>query len=204
MNSKPLRYKISKWDQLSKVLSNNSKKLHITVAHLLDRRLTGQRISVIHDDFGCLFSCVLQAKGDIVNELNDNIVIEFTPTQILSELEKYGFFVTYDPEKEVSSSQLNYLITLRGLGYDKIRILNTYTYFHGEQVFKWYIVAFKIKENADWINNAYAASEKEFLTALENGSAINISNISQTNNYTWSWLYGYVANIDDILEDNAE
>lgn len=202
----PLRYKISDWHQLTKCKSNNSNKLKIEVSDFIqDNRLNGVRISIVHSDFGPLFTCVLNATGSIVDSLQDNITFEFTPIQILSELSKYGFLVTYKPVEVLPSSQLDYLITLSQLGYDKIRILNVYSYVGstGDKSFKWYVVAFNADKNKYWLNNDYSPSDKEFVAAMKNGSAMNISGISKTKSWSWSWLYGYVANILDVLEDNA-
>ena len=43
---------------------------------------------------------------------------------------------------------------------------------------------------------------KEFQDALATGNAINISAISQQYHYDWSWLYGWIGDIDDILEEH--
>jgi hypothetical protein len=152
-----------------------------------------------------LFACIINARGNIIDEYdnNDNIVIEFTPIQIINELAKYGFLVVYQPNKNLTGEQIDYLLTLDKLKYDKIRILNVYHYEHGVQVFKWYVVGFKVDNKKDWLNNAYSPSDKEFKQSLVDGSAINISAISKQHRWNWSWLYGYVANISDVLEDNA-
>ena len=199
----PLRFRISDWHQLKDCKSNNSDKLHITVSDIInDRRLTGLRICLNHSDIGVLFACVLGCKGDIVDEMTDNITFELTPNQILCELYKYGFQIEYRPSHHIPSSQLDYLITLDKLGFEKIRVLNTYKYKNGVKQFKWYVVAFNSSNNPYWLNNDYCPSFEELSKALDNGSALNISAISNRNNWSWAWL-DYVANINDILEENA-
>lgn len=199
----PLRYNISDWHQLTDVRSNNSRDLFITVTDFVqDKRLSGTRIQVNHRDFGVLFTCLVNAHGNMISELEENIIYELTPKQILLQLEVFGFFVTFEPKKHLSGNQISFLMTLKCLGYDKLRVLNVWHSKNGVKSFKWYIVAFNIKHNPDWINNGYSPSEKEYATALQNGSAINVSALSNDNHWDWSWL-DYVANIDDILEDNS-
>lgn len=203
MNRMPLRYKISDWHQLTEVRSNNSRDLFISVADFIqDDRLNGLRIQVNHKAFGVLFACLINAHGTMISELSENLVYELTPKQILLQLKTFGFIVTYEPNKHISGSQLTFLMQLQGLGYDKLRILNVWHTENEVKVFKWYVVAFNIKENPEWINNGYSPSEKEYETALKNGSCFNVSALCKEKNWSWSWL-DYVANISDILEDNA-
>lgn len=203
MSSQPLRYNISDWHQLSDTKSNNSRDLHISVTDIIqDARLTGLRIQLHHKSFGVLFACVLNAQGSMVTEFNDNLVVEFTAEQILAELRKYGYLITFEPRAHLPGNQLQYLMTLKRLGYDKLRIMQVYTYdITGTRQFQWYVIAFNIHDE-NWLNNGYSIPEKEFLDALKAGKCVNISAISKTQRWSWSWL-DYVANIDDILEDNA-
>lgn len=203
MKNIPLRYNISDWHQLKDVKSNNSKSLYISVSDFIQNEiLTGLRIQIIHESFGVLFACMLNAQGAIINEFSENLTIEFTYKQILKELEKYGFLVTYNPRKSLPGSQIEYLMSLKKLGYDKIRIINVWYIENSTKIFKWYIVAFNVDKNMDWLNNGYAPNEREFNKALNNGSAVNVSALSKSKQWSWSWL-DYVANIDDILEDNS-
>lgn len=202
MSSQPLQYNISDWHQLSDAKSNNSRDLKICVSDIIqDNRLTGTRIQLNHTHFGVLFACVLKAQGTMVTEFNDNLVVEFTTQQILAELKKYGFLITYNPRAHLPGNQLEYLMSLHKLGYQKLRIMNVYKYVNGVKQFQWYVIAFNI-DDANWLNNGYAISETEFMNALRDGKCVNISAISKTNRWSWSWL-DYVANIEDILEDNA-
>ena len=203
MSSMPLRYNISNWHQLEDVRSNNSRDLRIHVSDFIQSNvLTGTRIQITHRNYGVVFACVLNAHGNLVSDYDDELAIELTTRQILTELEKYGFLVTYEPRKHLPGDQLEYLITLKELGYDKIRIMNVWKIINGVKVFKWYVVVFNVKNNIDWINNGFSSSESEFSKAIQSGSAINISSISKTKKWSWNWL-DYVANIDDILKDNA-
>lgn len=204
----PLRYKISSWKQLPKCRSNNDEGLRITVAEIVNNDLiTGLRIQVVDNWCGVLFSEILNAKGALVSSSKESgasiISYQLDDTTILKELEKYGFLVSYNPRNHLSEYQLDSLKTLRGLHFDKLRILNVYDIRDGKKYYKWYVVGFKVCSNPDWINNKYEASKKEFTDALVSGTAVNISELASMKDFDWSWL-DYVANIDDVLKDNDD
>ncbi len=203
--SNPLRYNISNWDQLTKCRSNNSADLYITVDHIInDQRLEGTVIRLTPSDFGVLFVCTINCKGTILTpDNNSGIIPEFTTDQILTELKKFGFDVTFNLEKGLSGNQLAYLMTIDELGFDKIRTLDVYVYDElGNRKYSQYIVAFNIEKCPDWINQSYCANKTEFLSALNDGGAMNLTYVSQTQQFDWTWL-DYVANIDDIIENNS-
>ena len=194
-------YAITDWHQLKGIQSNNSRYLHITVADLIQADiLTGLRIRVKHEQYGPLYTVVLNAQGTLVTEVNNNIVVEPTTDEILAELRKWGFVVQFDQALNLPQGQIDFLAELKTLGYDKLRILPVYTMEYGEPQYKPYIVVFNVTNNEDWLINTYAAPEKEFLNALKEGSAVNISATSKANVWSWSWLT-FVANIDDILNE---
>ena len=200
-----LRYNISNWDQLSKCRSNNSADLYITVDHVFnDNRLNGTIIRVTHSDFGVLFVCTVNSSGTILTpDPESGIIPEFTTDQILKELNKFGFDVTFNLEAGLSGDQLDYLMTLDALDFDKIRALDVYTYDGiGNREFTQYIVVFNIEKCPKWIDQNYSVSEKDFLSALNDGGAMNLTYVSQTKHFDWSWLT-YVANIEDIIENNS-
>lgn len=201
-NSLPLRFQISDWHQLNKCVSNNSRDLTLHVTDFVqDDRLVGLRITVEHNVFGILFACLLNASGTMITE-PDNY-IEFTPTKILSELARFGFYVVYNPREHLSSKQLEYLRTLDKLHYDKIRILSVNDPATLSNDVIMYVIAFQVDMCPNWIYNDYVATKSEYMDALANGAAINISKISDTQSFNWSWL-DYVANISDVLKDNGE
>lgn len=200
----PLRYRISKLEQLKDATSNNSRDLHIQVTKFLnEERISGLRIQVMHDQFGPLFCTVVGADGTLVSSMPSGYPFEMTIGQILEELAKWGFIIDYNPARTVPSDQLTFLMTLRELWFDKIRIMSVYSYVNALKQFKWYVVAFKVDALGDWMNAGYSVSEKEFNDALNKGIAMNISALSEAQGYDWNWLYGWVGDIDDILKDNA-
>lgn len=212
----PLRYQISDWRQLDRCLSNNSKKLHLkTTVFLQQRHLNGLRICVQHEDFGDLFACVVKAKGDIVSKVGSSIigdgvvqdyVNEFTTAQILAELEKYGFYVTFREPEHLSGKLLDLLMTINRLGYDKLRLMDVWDSSSGTKQFKLKVTCFNSEKLVDWINPAYSCSIKEYTDAINDGQAFNVTAILERDkkHYDWTWLYNIVVNISDVLADNTE
>ena len=184
---------------------SNSAYLYITVDHVFnDKRLNGTVIRLTHSDFGLLFACTVNATGTILTpDNNSGIISEFTTEQILAELKKFGFDITFNLEAGLSGDQIDYLMTLDALGFDKIRTLDVYRYSKmSNKIFSQYVVAFNIEKCPEWINQNYSIDEKSFLEALNAGGAMNLTYISQTKQFNWNWL-DYVANIKDIIENNS-
>ena len=208
-SSTPLRYNISNWLQLSECRSNNSVDLYITVKQVIDdgtHRLEGIIILVNHTQYGTLFACTINSKGTLLTpDPESGKVKEFTEDEILDELNKFGFDVTFEINQHLSGDQISYLITLDGLGYDKIRYLPVFTYDSiGSKTFSEYIVAFNVGQcPATWLDANFECSKPAFLDMLNSGAAINLTNISKTRAFDWTWLT-YIGDIEDIIEDNGQ
>lgn len=203
MNKTPLRYEISSWSQLVECQSNYSNKLHIKVRKVIqDDRLSGTIIDMIHEDFGSLFCYLVDGSGPLLAS-NDPLVYEMPCSDILKELERYGFFITFSCREHLPTKQVEYLKTIQQLGFDKIRILDVYTYAsNGAKLLNPHVVVFNIEPNPGWMDNSYSASYEEYLNAIASGTAINLSSMSEINRFHWDWLT-YVASIQDIIDDNS-
>ena len=203
----PLQYKISSWRQLPDCLSNTSRDLKIHITDFFNNTaLRGFRITVDHTSMGTLFACVLQPRGDIITPGYEYSEHELSVETILEQLKMFGFYIIYEAESHLPGNQLEYLITLDKLGYDKIRILSVWSTdrLTGVKSFENKIVAFQADPLGDWLNNGYAPPVTEFVAALDAGTAINLTDISNTKNYRWDWLKGKVLSIDDIIQENAD
>ena len=200
--SLPLRYNISDWHQLVDVQSNNSRKLHIVVTDLIQSDvITGMQISVVYSGYQFpLFSYTISASGTAVTP---NIATDLTKTQILDELAKYGFLVTFNQMQHLPADLITYLQTLNNLGFDKIRKLTVTQESWGKQIGETFIVAFMVDRCPEWLANEKTVQKVHFQDVLYDGGAINLTPISTTNQWDWSWLT-FVANIDDILMENTE
>lgn len=197
MNIVPLRYNISDWHQAAECLSNNSTKLHIAVSdYIQNDSLSGTKVSVIHDTFGVLFAYIVDAYGEIVSDDNQAL----TTSQLLAELARYGFLISYNQKAHLPGDQLQFLMTLRSLQFDKLRLLTVID--PNTNTAQTLVVVFKIQSHPDWLDNTATAYRKEFVDAVAAGTAFNVSLISQCEHYRWDWL-DFVADIDDILNENA-
>ncbi len=203
MTQCPLRYQISDWKQLCKCKSNNSSKLKINVTEFIQNSdVRGTRISVDHELLGTLFTYVVNLSGGIISPVSSSIDSELSTNEILAQLAKFGFLVTFKEYAHLSGDQLQYLMTLQNLHFDKIRLLNVWDASSGIKEFTTYVVAFKLDFLSDWLNAGYSPSKSEYLEAMNAGYAINISAISRDKEFRWDWLYNWVADINDILESN--
>lgn len=198
--SRTLKYKITSWLQLNRCLSNYDQDLRASGIQIVDDRLHGTVVRVTHKKYGCLFAYLVDGTG--VDVENPSIPL-LTPEEILSELRRFGFLITYDVLGTLPGDVIEYLITLDKLGYDKIRymLISEPTLFDTEKDPEYFVTAFKIKDHPDWINNTYRARTDEFQNALMGGTAINITAISEEKHFDWSFLRDYVLNISDIIEE---
>ena len=201
--SNPLRYNISNWLQLSECKSNNSADLYITVKQVIDdgsHRLTGLIILVQHNQYGTLFACMVNADGTLLTkDQNSEIIWEFTTDEITKILATFGFDITFHINQHLSGDQISYLMTVSDLGFDKLRRLIVQG---TDGRYSEYIVVFNVAKCPEWIANDYVCGIKPFLESLNNSGAMNLTDLEQTKGFDWTWLT-YVANIDDIIEDNG-
>lgn len=202
--SNPLRYNISNWIQLTECKSNNSTDLYITVKQVIDdgsHRLSGMIIMVNHNQYGNLFTCLINSSGSLLTpDPVSGIIKEFSTDEICAELYKFGFDVTFHINQHLSGNQISYLMTVSELGYNKLRRL--YVQDKPDGRYSEYIVVFNVAKCPEWINLDYVCGKKVFVDALVGSGAMNLTDLEQTKGFDWTWLT-YVANIEDIIEDNG-
>ena len=160
---------------------------------------------VDHTQYGTLFACTVNCDGTLLTpDPESGKIKEFTTDEILAELYKFGFDVTFEINQHLSGDQISYLITLDGLGYDKIRNLPIFVYDNaGSRIFSNYIVAFNVGQCPEtWLDANFECAKPAFLDMLNSGAAINLTNISKTRTFDWTWLT-YIGDIEDIIEDNG-
>lgn len=202
-----LRYEIHDWREISECLSNNSRDLRIRYIEIVDDDLTGKMIMVEHNIFGTLFACLVEGDGPLLSApdpFNRHTLHLFREEEIFMELYKFGFDIRMKREKRLTGDQLDYLMTLNGLGFDKIRTITVVLpYAPHQPKYKQVVVGFQIKGLAKWLDNTYQCPETEFLKAIEDGTAINLTSISKSRNFDWSFLKDRVLSINDILAVNS-
>ena len=164
-------------------------------------RLTGIIILVQHNQYGTLFACMVNADGTLLTkDSNSEIIWEFTTDEITKILATFGFDVTFHINQHLSGNQISYLMTVSDLGYDKLRRLLVQDKPDGK--YSEYIVVFNVAKCPDWIANDFTCGKKPFVDALISSGAMNLTDLEQTKGFDWTWLT-YVANIEDIIEDNG-
>ena len=201
-----LRYEIDSWDQITECQSNNSPKLHLTYDVALGRSLSGQIIRVEHDDYGCLFSYVVEASGVDVSCAPNGTVFQLTTDELLMELEKYGFIVKFSKCLQISNAQYQLLMSSQLLGMSKIRIMyvdmtTKRNRFDDDYERKPYLVMFKTDKLPMWLSNGKVCSKQEFEDALAKGYAVNLTECEGgLHGNDWSFLTDKVLNVTDILK----
>lgn len=204
MSKMPLRYEIDDWSQVTQCQSNCSSYLHLTCTVVLDPTLSGTIIRVEHERFGCLFAYLVSGSGSLLNEQVDGMYHEWEPEDLLLELEKYGFYIQFAKPYNITSDQLDNLIDIQKLGMDKIRYM--FVRFSDSDLFdrpthspgSWQLISFDINSHPEWLQNTYQCSKKEFVDAMVDGTAVNLTKI--VNRYDWSFVEGKVLSIPDILQ----
>lgn len=201
-----LRYEIDSWDEITGCQSNNSPKLHLTYDVALGRSLSGQIIRVEHDDYGCLFSYVVEASGVDVSCAPNGTVFQLATDELLMELEKYGFIVKFSKCLQLSDAQYQLLMSSQLLGMSKIRIMyvdmtEKRNRFDDDYERKPYLVMFKTDKLPMWLSNGKVCSKQEFEDALAKGYAVNLTECEGgLHGNDWSFLTDKVLNVSDILK----
>ena len=201
-----LRYEIDSWDEITGCQSNNSPKLHLTYDIALGRSLSGQIIRVEHDDYGCLFSYVVEASGVDVSCAPNGTVFQLTTDELLMELQKYGFIVKFSKCLQLSDAQYQLLMSSQLLGMSKIRIMyvdmtEKRNRFDDDYERKPYLVMFKTDKLPMWLSNGKVCSKQEFEDALAKGYAVNLTECEGgLHGNDWSFLTDKVLNVSDILK----
>ena len=197
-----LRYRISSWEQANQCLSNNSRQLCLqTSRFLFDKNLEGFLVKVCHPDYGVIFAAMTEGKGYLITDKDEsgNAIPFMTTSEILTQLEKFGFIICYSPEVHLDGKQLSMLIDLQHLGYDKLNVI----YKMEGRVARKNIIALDSSMCADLLMYNSKVTTSQFNIYLEQGCIYNISNSpANLTEFDWSWL-SYVCNIKDILEANA-
>lgn len=203
-----LRYEITDWSQVNECLSNNSRDLRMRFIQIMDDELCGKLILVEHAVYGTLFACLVQGEGSILSTCDPcnpcGLTHVFSEEEILRELYKFGFDIRFKKEKRLTGDQLDYLMNLNNLGFDKIRCLNVVLpYAPHAPKYRPIVVGFMVGSLPKWLDNTYACPESEYNRAIGEGTAINITAISQAKKFDWSFLKDHVLSINDILAINS-
>ena len=195
-----LRYSISSWQQATQCLSNNSTDLSISVSSLIGSTIEGQLISVNHTLYGVLFSAMTYGTGTIITDTTTEgqDVRWMTTDEILTQLRKFGFIIEYEPEMHLPGDQISYLMTLYNLGFQHITTIHVLE----RKTDNVYVIAFNGDEEPEWLEWPCSTYKSVLDTKVAAGKVLNVSALTYKEHFNWDWLQ-YIANISDILRDNA-
>lgn len=204
--SQRLRYEITDWSQVTDCLSNNSRDLKLRYIEISDEDLVGKLIMVEHNVYGTMFSCLVECRGPILSTLSpmDDLYHVLPMDEILAELRKFGFEIFFKREKKLTGDQLSYLMNLDQLGFEKIRKLTiVLPYIPHQPKYRTIVVGFMACSHPKWLDNTYQCPQTEYQKAVDAGTVVNLTAISQSRNFDWSFLGDFVLSINDILAVNS-
>ena len=166
--------------------------------------LRGTRVSVEHSSYGVLFAAMTDGRGEIISDVDEegNVVPWMTTDEILKQLFKFGFDITYTERLTLDEHILNYLMQLRNLGFDKVTKVNVMNRVEGSLRPKIYTLAIKSEYNSDMLTYGTTISQKRFMERLTSNYIMNIEDIHDSK-LKWDWVDS-IYNIDDILSENSE
>ena len=194
-----LQYQISDWSQLTKCMSNNSPELKIKVSkYMQNRDIRGTKVEVFHPHYGTLLAYTIQPKGNLITDITDLDLDIMHSQTLLNELRRYGFYVDFVQEANLSSGQVALLRTIQGLKFDKIRLCSIRD-LSANFTKSLRVTAFNIQNHDQWLNSGYSPTKQEWDNAILDGSAFNVSGLDEAMKYNWDWLYNAVYDIDEIL-----
>ena len=197
---KELRYNISNWSQAIQCLSNNCKDLHISVMNVGGYDFKdGQVVSVVHPMYGTLFAATVCGHGELISDSDQqgNPLGWMTTEQVLAQLEKFGFLITYEPQKHLSGDQISYLMVLYNLGFQHINNITVIDDSIGEMK----VTAFNGSSHPEFLKYPCCIPLAKYNSYLIDGTILDVSNMSKDEYFQWDWLT-YVANIQDVLREN--
>lgn len=119
MDYRPKRYAISNWRQATNCVSNIDPSLRIRYTQFVNSYIIeGERIQVVHPEYGVLFSALIQVSGTMTDYDADAFLS--TP-EILKALRQLGFDIRFKVNPVINAATLEYLKSAVTLGYTSVR-----------------------------------------------------------------------------------
>ena len=167
------------------------------------KNLNGMVVSVSHPNYGVLFAAMIEGSGILITDVDEEgIDIPFLTTEeILRQLMKFGFYITYDVKDNLPIDVFVFLAKLEDLGYDKITRIALESYdVSGNKLWLPTIIVMKSEFNPDLLTFDCKVTKKAFQAKLSEASIINVTHEP---GMVWDWVT-YIANISDLLDENVE
>lgn len=186
----PLYYAIDNWHQLVNARSNYDPTLRVKVTDYIQSMvLQGQKVEVIHPQYGIVFATLVNATGRLVdNSSNPGLTNE----QVLQALRQLGFYVEFKTNIALDTATRLFLTAALSAGYTHIRRL---LWRKAPGITKSLIVCFNETTHPELVN--------QFIKPVPILDG-DIMRVSPNNNPSldFSWLFDVPLQIDSILTDN--
>lgn len=147
---------------------------------------------------------MIRGTGSLITDVDEegNDIPFLTTEEILKQIAKFGFFVTYDVKSNLPPKVITYLSELYNLGYDKItEVYLGSTTESGSRVWRPTVLVIKsCQDNDDILTFDCKLTQKKFQNKL---AANSIVNVTHEEGMEWDWLH-YIANISDLLDENID
>ena len=146
---------------------------------------------------------MIQGSGELITNIDEEGQdLPFLSTdEILKQLMKFGFHITYDIKKFLPLDTLSYLSQIYNLGYDKITCVALEDKnVSGNRIWNKTVIIFKSEFNDDLLTFGCKLTRKQFYNKLEYNTIIDVTHEKDLN---WEWVT-YTANIIDILNENVD
>lgn len=148
---------------------------------------------------------MIKGSGSLVSKADETgTYIPFlTTSEILKQLEKFGFIIKYDLKSNLPGAVTAYLSTLYNIGYDKITNLAVRTKRPDNisSITKQVTVVLKsCEETIPLMEYGKVISENQFNKVLRHNNMINVT---AEPNMVWDWVT-QMYNISDILDENVD
>ena len=147
---------------------------------------------------------MIRGTGSLITDVDEegNDIPFLTTEEILKQIAKFGFFVTYDVKSNLPTNVITYLSELYNLGYDKItEVYLGATSESGSRVWRPTVLVMKsYQDNDDILKFDCKLTQNKFQAKL---AANSIINVTHEEGMTWDWLH-YIANISDLLDENID
>ena len=205
MDIEPKYYAIDNWRQACNATSNTDPTLKIKYTQFVNNAcLEGERIQVVHPEFGVVFSCFTQASGTMV-DYDPNAFLD-TPS-ILLALRQLGFDIKFKVNPVINSATRQYLQSAWNMGYTSIRwAIKQYprktdaTVYGDKHIHKEIIeahtrvvICFDENKRPDYMN--------QFIQPIKNFSGdVMVVDLAKDPSLDFSWL-SVPMNIQSILQE---
>lgn len=146
---------------------------------------------------------MIKGSGSLLsnNDESGDPIPFMTTEEILKELQRFGFYITYNLKSNLPNDVLDFLSTVDNLGFDKITKIGLQQRFvNGCSRYVETTIVFKSQYNSDLLTYGCKVSKDDFNKKLADNTIMNVSNEP---GLVWDWVTSMLG-IEDVLNDNVD